>query len=991
MLDPTPGQRCISDAEPQLGLGTVTASDQRTVTVHFASSEETRTYAKSTAPLTRVIFKPGDPIRSRDGWSLIVTQIKERDGLLTYVGNREDDHSPASLEEADLDHFIQLIRPAERLFSGQVDANKWFELRYHTLLQLHRLAGSELTGLTGGRTRFIPHQLYIAHEVANRFAPRVLLADEVGLGKTIEAGLILQQQLLTEQARRVLIVVPESLLHQWLVEMLRRFNLRFSIFDEERCAALTDNPNETGVPDESGGPSEADTEFQNPFNSEQLILCTLEFLCQHENRFQQALACDWDLLVVDEAHHLQWTPQTSSHEYQCIEQLAARTQGVLLLTATPEQLGKAGHFARLRLLDPNRFPDFDAFIKEEESYEPIADAVSALLDNQALEKNKLVVLLKSIQDQISTDQHQALLKALQDPTDRNTEQARHDLIDKLLDHHGTGRVLFRNTRSAIKGFPGRTLKAYPLHLPEAYAQVLAQLQETGVIETQLLLCPELLYQADDTPSPSHWTGIDPRVSWLSDTLDGLEPDKVLVITASAASAMDIADALKARTGLHAAVFHEGMSIIERDRAAAYFADPLEGPRGGGQVLICSEIGSEGRNFQFAHHLVLFDLPLNPDLLEQRIGRLDRIGQTQTIQIHVPYLLGCAQESMYQWYHLGLNAFEQTCPTGYSVFTQTKDLLITALHKLDDDSGDFAALIDKTKQINADLNAALHRGRDRLLEYNSCRPEIATALVEQAEREDRDSDLMGYLEKVFNCYGVDTEYHSKTSIVIHPSDHMVVHSFPGLGPEGMTLTCDRDTALSNEDMQFTTWAHPLVTGAMDMVLASELGNTALVAIKCEGFAPGSLLLECIYLLETASTETLHTHRYLPPTPIRIVVDQQGDDHSGVLSPQWIEENHQRVDRETAVRIIHNTTPELRALVSAGEHLAQQQVPDILEAAQKRAKQLLVGEIERLSALGQVNPNVRNEEIDYFKSQHAALDQAIGSAQLRLEGLRVIAVT
>ncbi|HEC13372.1 MAG TPA: RNA polymerase-associated protein RapA, partial [Acidiferrobacteraceae bacterium] len=796
MQNPIPGQRCVSDAEPQLGLGTVAASDLRTVTVHFASSDETRTYAKSTAPLTRVVFKPGDQIRSCDGWSLTVTQLKEQDGLLTYLGEREDDHSPASLEETDLDHFIQLIRPAERLFSGQVDANKWFELRYHTLLQLHRLGRSELTGLTGGRTRFIPHQLYIAHEVANRFAPRVLLADEVGLGKTIEAGLILQQQLLTEQARRVLIVVPESLLHQWLVEMLRRFNLRFSIFDEERCAALTDNSNKTGDPYEDGDSSEPGAEAPNPFNSEQLILCTLEFLCRHETRFQQALTCDWDLLVVDEAHHLQWTPQSSSHQYQCIEQLAAKTKGVLLLTATPEQLGKAGHFARLRLLDPHRFPDFDSFVKEEESYEPIANAVSALLDNQTLDQDKLGVLLGNIQDQISAEERQAILNALQDTTGKHSEQTRHDLIDKLLDHHGTGRVLFRNTRSAIKGFPERTLKAYPLPLPKAYAQVLAQLQEAGVIETQLLLCPELLYSSGDgheqSQSPSHWTTIDPRVPWLSDTLDDLQPNKVLVITASAASAMDIADALKARTGLHAAVFHEGMSIIERDRAAAYFADPLEGPRGGGQVLICSEIGSEGRNFQFAHHLVLFDLPLNPDLLEQRIGRLDRIGQTQTIQIHVPYLLGCAQESMYQWYHLGLNAFEQTCPTGYSVFTQTKDLLIAALHKFDDDSGDFAALIDKTKQINADLNAALHRGRDRLLEYNSCRPEIAKQLMEQAREEDRASDLMGYLEKIFDCYGIDTEYHGKASTVIHPSDHMAVHSFPGLGPEGMTLTCDRET-------------------------------------------------------------------------------------------------------------------------------------------------------------------------------------------------------
>lgn len=84
---------------------------------------------------------------------------------------------------------------------------------------------------------------------------------------------------------------------------------------------------------------------------------------------------------------------------------------------------------------------------------------------------------------------------------------------------------------------------------------------------------------------------------------------------------------------------------------------------GAQVLLCSEIGSEGRNFQFASNLVMFDLPFNPDLLEQRIGRLDRIGQAHDIQIHVPYLEKTAQSVLVRWYHEGLDAFEHTCPTG----------------------------------------------------------------------------------------------------------------------------------------------------------------------------------------------------------------------------------------------------------------------------------------------------------------------------------------
>ena len=248
--------------------------------------------------------------------------VLENEGLLTYVGTAPDG-KPVEIHESQLDSTVQLNRPTERLFSGQIDSDKWLEIRYQTLLYLNRLAHSDLRGLTGCRTNLIPHQLYIAHEVANRFAPRVLLADEVGLGKTIEAGLILHQQLLTGRATRVLIVVPESLVHQWLVEMLRKFNLHFSIFDETRCQAI-----------------EQSTGQQNPFHDEQLILCSLEFLIQYSNRVQQAVAGEWDLLVIDEAHHLRWTPENTSLEYEIVEQLAAETKGLLLLTATLDNSGK---------------------------------------------------------------------------------------------------------------------------------------------------------------------------------------------------------------------------------------------------------------------------------------------------------------------------------------------------------------------------------------------------------------------------------------------------------------------------------------------------------------------------------------------------------------------------------------------------------------------------------------------------------------------------
>jgi len=945
-----PGQRWISDAELQMGLGTIMSTEHRTVTVHYPATDEIRTYAKQTAPLTRVRFVPGDVIKSQDDWSLTVTSVSHDEGILTYFGIRDDGEEHYLLESS-LNNLIQLNRPSERLFSGQIDKDKWFELRYQTLLQLNRLAHSDLRGLTGTRTSLIPHQLYIAHEVANRYAPRVLLADEVGLGKTIEAGLILHHQLLTERARRVLIVVPESLVHQWLVEMLRRFNLHFSVFNEERCMAI-----------------EADDAQQNPFQTEQLVLCHLEFLTANPARFKQALAGEWDLLVVDEAHHLEWSPTLPSLQYELVQKLAAQTKGVLLLTATPEQLGKESHFARLRLLDPDRFPDYDTFIEEENSYQPIAQAVDILLNNNSLDEQSF----NSIEKLISSDENRDLLVALKNQD--NYEENSIELIEHLLDRHGTGRVLFRNTRSAVKGFPQRKLNAYALKCPAEYRNT--KFDNDNTIS---LLCPETTLENN---KKTEWTKIDPRINWLTEKLKQLHPEKVLVIAAHASTALDIAQHLKMREGIHASVFHEGLSIVERDRAAAYFADAEEGS----QVLVCSEIGSEGRNFQFAHHLVLFDLPLNPDLLEQRIGRLDRIGQAQDIDLHIPYLKDSAQEMLLHWYHQGLNAFEHTCPAGHNVFVQVKNELLQSLQS-NNHSHD---LITKTRKIYDELNVAMQNGRDRLLEFNSCRRHIAECLKDDALKQDTTNSLPQYMENIYDCFGINSEEQSNLKTIIEPSDHMI-SNFPGLHQDGMTITYDRNTALENEDIHYINWEHPLVINAMDMVLSQELGNSALTAVEYKAVPAGSILLECLFILESASNAALQSARYLPPTTIRIVMDEKGRDHNSQLPHFTISQKQTLVDTGTAKQIIQAKGDDIRLLLKECEDLAETQSPEILASAHKQTQQTLQSEINRLTALTRINPNIRREEIQFFEKQLQALTEVLKSASLRLDAVRVIVAT
>ena len=959
MPDFTPGQRWISDTELHLGLGTVMESDQRSVTMAFPASGETRMYARQNAPLTRVRFVRGDEIRDQDGQQFTVAGIEEHQGLLIYIA-RDPDGEPLELPETRLDNLLQLNRPGDRLFSGQIDANKWFALRYASLSHANRLMHSDLHGLTGGRTSLLPHQLYIAHEVAGRFAPRVLLADEVGLGKTIEAGMILHQQLLTERCRRALIVVPETLLHQWLVEMLRRFNLYFSIFDEERCLGIV----------ESSG-------IDNPFHAEQLVLCSLDFLVSQPQRAAQAVSGNWDLLICDEAHHLHWSPEQSSVEYELVATLARVTPGVLLLTATPEQLGKAGHFARLRLLDADRFSDLDTFIKEEDEYGPIADAVESLLGAQGLDKETEQTLRATVEE----GDNLKYIETLTGADDTAKPAARAALVEHLLDRHGTGRILFRNTRAAVKGFPKRELHDQALPLPDAYAACLNPAQADAITSERILICPEAAYRAHG-PSQPRWIDFDPRIDWLVTTLRELRPAKILLIAAWAETVLELAEVLHSRHGIHAAVFHEGMSIVERDRAAAYFADAEEGT----QLLLCSEIGSEGRNFQFAHHLILFDLPLDPDLLEQRIGRLDRIGQSETIRIHVPWLENSAQAVLYHWYHRALDAFEHTCPAAQAVYASRHAELLACLR--DGGAHDLESLLESGRRTREQMNEALHQGRDRLLEYNSCRPGLAESIRERAAQQDDDATLGDYLNNLFDCFGIDSEAHGPRSVVAHPSDEMQAQHFPGIPADGVTLTLHRETALAHENMQFVTWEHPIVRDGMEMVLCSEMGNSGVSALKHRGVKPGTLLLEALYVLEASSSEALHGARYLPPTMMRILIDRKGKTHDGVASYAAIEGAVQAVDSEIALNIMRKHQKELRAMLAAAEEEAGRRAPEYIDQARARASRLLGTEIDRLSALRRVNPHIRDEELAYFENQRTAVRLALRVARPRLDAVRVL---
>lgn len=934
-MDYIVGQRWVSHADAQLGLGVIVEVEPRRVTLSFPAVGEERTYAIESAPLTRLRFKEGDHIATSSSLELIVTHVAESGGLLLYTGTDHHEQS-VTVSELELDAFVQITTPQQRLLNGHFDKTSDFALRVDTLNQLDRLQRSPARGLMGSRTSLLPHQVYIANEVGQRHAPRVLLADEVGLGKTIEAGMILHQQLLTGRAARVLILVPQTLLHQWLIEMLRRFNLHFSLFDEERLQELS------GI-DEFGDDALPELTDYNPFESEQLVLCSLDLFRDYPNRQLQALSADWDLVVVDEAHHLHWSPEAPGEDYRFVAALARQNPGLLLLTATPEQVGLDSHFARLQLLDPERFHSLEAFREEEQQYRHWSDMT------QQLEQGAIPADLPAGLDPAASSE---------------------TLIEQILDRHGTGRVMFRNTRAAISGFPARVMHRHPLPAPDAYSHA-----NSDVVEA---LHPESPYHDDS------WLSFDPRVAWLEQTLKRLRPEKVLVICARAATAVMLEHYLHLRAGIRSAAFYEGLSIIERDRAAAYFADDVAGA----QTLVCSEIGSEGRNFQFAHHLVLFDLPLNPDLLEQRIGRLDRIGQTEDVQIHVPYMEGSAQETLLDWYDRGLDLFHESCSAGTLIFERFEQRLLAQLRRR---SADFDELLVDTAAFTLKTRAELREGRDRLLERNSCKPAVAAAVIREIEASEDSARLQAYLESLCEAYGVEHEHHSEHTLVLRPTDHMLTGHFPGLQEEGTTVTFSRDKALAREDIAFLTWEHPMLVEAMDMVRSTELGNASLGTIKLKGIAPGTMLLESIFTINCVAPRALQLERFLPLSPLRLLVDARGKDLAALVPHERLNGLVERVNKSTALAIIKQVHREVDAKMVLATQLAQEKLAPTLAKAEADMRRNLGSERERLQALRAVNPSIRQEEVDHLDYRIEECAIHIRHASLQLQALRLIITT
>lgn len=904
------GQRWISESEPELGLGVIVDVESKTVTCFFPAAKVDRRYGFQTAPLRRIRFVEGDEVKSQEGDSFIVESVSEEEGLLTYVGEGKE------LPETQLADTLSFSKPEERLFAGNIDSNELFKLRYDVLLNQRKLFISPIRGFVGPRLSLIPHQMYVASEVSRRARPRVLLADEVGLGKTIEAGLILHHLILTGRVERVLILVPDSLVYQWFVEMLRKFQLTFTTINHDSKLEKGDRPFEDG----------------------QLFVASIKYLMKEDWLMEQAMETKWDLLVVDEAHQLKWSPENSSMEYDFVSVLAKDTPGVLLLSGTPEILGLAGHYARLHLLDPNRFHDFNQFIEETTHYKPVSDFANKLISNKPL----------SAEDK----------KTLKNKMGINPDESdREKTLQMLVDRHGTGRVYFRNTRKTMatyqEFFPKRVFHSYGMKVGKT------KNPEKKIFEL--------------------------KSDWLGSFVDQHKGDKILLIAHDKDVVVELDKALRERTTAKISYFHSGMNLMNRDRQAAYFADPE-----GADILLSTEIGSEGRNFEFAKHLILFDLPRLPDLLEQRIGRLDRIGQKNDIQIHVPYVEGSAEELLMRWYHEGFNAFESSPRGATELYATVRQDLIELLEKAgagEFPEAEFKKFLKRTQELHQEIEKKLEEGQDQLVELNSFNHAKAMDLVKELKNSDESTELRDFMLGIFNQLGVDTEdMDDPYTYFIRAGDNMYLPHFPGLQNEGMTITFKRENALKLEDVTFLTWDHPMVLGIMDFISSKEMGNCTIASWKTP--SKEAFLFEGYFLLSAVADRKLQLQKWFPPTPLRVLLNANMQDMTPKIPKKFIDESTQTLDHEKRAGLKELPKDFIKQCIRKGKELCVARAKQYKEKFRDDMVKAMDTEIERLEALRKVNPTVSETEILLLKYNKNNMLKAMDKAELSLDSLRII---
>ena len=787
----------------------------------------------------------------------------------------------------------ELLDPVERMEAGEISSAHEFNLRSVAADMWARNRSEELVSLAHARVDLKPHQVSVAHRVVSEVPHRFLLCDEVGLGKTIEAAMVLKELRARSDARRVLILVPPGLQRQWQFELKTKFGEVFSIFNRNTISALR-----------------FDTNVHNPWADNHSVITSHSFAAYSDERIAEIASVPWDLVIVDEAHHARRQRQGTSFRmtrlYRLVRALTTPPEfsqrSVLFLTATPMQLQTHELFSLVEMLHHTLFAsedDFDRHLSSRSGVSRLAEGLDAALPAKPAE------LMRLLPDGW-IEQAARLLGC--DPDDVRAQLTEPSaLLDEIRSQHRLSEVMLRNRRAVVGGFMPRHARHWELELPAREAEIQEEMEQIihegfivatqqrrnavgflmttwqkmlasssralrrslerrcarlATAETVERLSQEMLDEYLDEESEDDVEGyvreaisgeierleavisrlkeiaIDAKAATLISNLREIfEEDprgKVLIFT-QFRDTQSMLNELIVEQGWTAHLFNGGLNVAEKDRAVENFRDGT-----GPQVLICTEAGGEGRNLQFAHLLVNYDLPWNPMRVEQRIGRVDRVGQEHPVLVFNFHVRGSIESRILEVLDQRINLFENSIGGLEPILGDAEDDIRAAMRLAAADRDRALREVGARVQRRVDeARRAESQMEDFVLDGRSSYSAGLIKLVHQREastvaQEDFERMLTALLGSVRTYIGPKSDS-GERQIQFHPpftEEHRDLLD----GDERRRVCFDPRISVDSAQVEYFGFGHPIVDQLVARATRQVVDGTAAVRVISPASVP-----------------------------------------------------------------------------------------------------------------------------------------------------------
>lgn len=767
--------------------------------------------------------------------------------------------------------------PIERFRQKLIGSLTQYRLQEVTRWYRFQHQHNDLVSLGNVLVDIKPHQVSVVHRVVTHYPHRFLLCDEVGLGKTIEAGMVLKELRTKGGAQRVLIIVPAGLVRQWQFEMKSKFNESFSVLATSTVRYL-----------------EQQDRTSNPFTRFDSVLCSASWIAQKK----WAALCaevDWDLVIVDEAHHARsrraGNKVTTTRLYRLVRELAAHEhlahRGMLFLTATPLQLSAHELYSLVELLDPALFPSEEAFAKH-------CDALPGL--------NRLAERLQRHEFPLADEDPEETVTQVSQWLERDEEairprlcageEGRQALANDLAERHLLSQVLIRNRKAIVGGFMPRVANRWEVELTaeervallaiEAYVQdgfrrsdrindnavgftmvIFQKLMASSIaaIKASLSKRRESLSEVsaraqrslndamleesleDDNnagdivglPGPAGEASEELRlldqamealervkhdskarvlIERLSDLFADHPEDKVIVFTEFRETQRHL-EAELANRGWDVHLFHGQMNPAEKDRAVERFRNDA-----GPQILISTQAGGEGRNFQFCHLLVNYDLPWNPMKIEQRIGRVDRIGQQEVVRIFNLWVKDTIEERILDVLEKRIQVFEKTVggldPILGGTENDIREIMRTSAEKRK------AALEELERRLEGQVRQAREAERklgDFIMDTKSYRRELAERIAGQPSPINN-NDLERFIGQLLAGAGTSIRQTDGIYTLLFRGELLDTHKVQFVNGPKRKAVFRPDQRPDSEEIEFMAFGHPIIEAIVEQVLSQD---------------------------------------------------------------------------------------------------------------------------------------------------------------------------